>query len=57
MKKYERVSFLFTGSAYITVGILILVRPRFFYFWVAAIFLIQGIVSITRALAKPKPPS
>jgi uncharacterized membrane protein HdeD (DUF308 family) len=54
MKMYERLSFLFTGIAYIVVGILVITQPRFFYFWVAAIFLIQGIVSFIRAFSKTK---
>ncbi len=45
----EKISFLFTGVAYIAVGFLILLRPQFLYYWVAAIFLIQGIVSFIRA--------
>lgn len=50
MKNYERVSFLFTGAAYIAVGVLILLRPRFFYLWIAGVFFIQGLISFIRAL-------
>ncbi|GEM_PF-2030725 len=49
MKKHERFSFLFTGAAYAAAGILILLRPKFLYYWIAGIFFIQGIVSIVRA--------
>ena len=50
----ERLSFLFTGLAYITVGILVITKPSFFYYWVAGIFLIQGVVSFIRAFSKTK---
>lgn len=52
MKTYEKISFLFTGTAYIAAGILILMYPRFFYLWIAAIFFIQGILSFIRAAKK-----
>ncbi len=54
MKAAERISFLVTGLAYIVVGVLILTRPRLFYYWVAGIFFLQGAVSFIRALARPK---
>ena len=50
MKLQERISFLFTGTAYIIVGILVVTQPRFFYYWIAGIFLLQGIASIIRGL-------
>ena len=56
MRVHERVGLLFTGIAYVSVGILILVRPRFFYYWIAGVFLIQGVVSFIRALTRPEPP-
>lgn len=52
MKLNERVSFLFTGLAYLLVGILVITQPRFLYYWIAGIFLIQGIVSLIRAFLK-----
>lgn len=55
MKAAERISFLVTGLAYIAVGVLILARPRLFYYWVAGIFFLQGAVSFIRALSRPKP--
>lgn len=56
MKTAERISFLFTGLAYIAVGFLILARPELFYYWVAGIFFLQGAVSFIRALARPANP-
>ena len=50
----ERISYLFTGTAYILVGVLVITQPRFLYYWIAGIFLIQGLVSILRALFKQK---
>ncbi len=55
MKTHERISFVFTGAAYLIVGFLILTRPRFFYYWIAGIFFIQGSVSLIRALGGPEP--
>ena len=52
MKKNERISYLFTGLAYLLVGVLVLTQPRFLYYWIAGIILIQGIVSLIRALFK-----
>lgn len=49
MKLHERISFLFTAVAYITVGVLILIQPKFFFYWIAAIFFIQGLLSFIRA--------
>lgn len=49
MNLSEKISFLFSGIAYISVGFLILVKPQFLYYWVAGIFLIQGVVSFIRA--------
>lgn len=48
----EKISFLFTGLAYIIVGVLVLTQPRFIYYWIAGIFLIQGLVSLFRAFMK-----
>ncbi len=51
MKKiHERMSYLFTGLAYIVVGILVITQPRFFYYWIAGIFLLQGVASILRGV-------
>ncbi len=50
--KYEKLSVLFVGLIYIAVAALILTSPRFFYYWVAAVFFIQGIVSLIRAFLK-----
>ena len=52
MRLHERISLLFTGAAYTIAGVLILIRPRFFYYWIAGVFFIQGVVSFIRALAK-----
>ncbi len=52
MKNNERISFLFTGLAYIIVGVLVITQPRFVYYWIAGIFVIQGIVSLVRAFVK-----
>ncbi len=50
----ERISFLFTGLAYILVGVLVITQPKFLYYWIAGIFMIQGIVSLVRAFLKKK---
>lgn len=54
MKFAEKISFLVTGLAYIIVGVLILTRPQLFYYWVAGIFLFQGVVSILRVFTRSK---
>ena len=54
MKANERISYLFTGLAYVLVGVLVLTQPRFLYYWIAGIFLIQGIVSLVRAFFSTK---
>lgn len=46
----ERISYLFTGLAYIVVGVLVITQPRFFYYWIAGIFLLQGVASILRGV-------
>lgn len=48
MTLQERISFLFTGLAYIVVAVLIVTRPQFFYYWIAGIFVLQGAASIFR---------
>lgn len=52
MSKTERASLVFTGIAYLLVGLLILKFPRFVYYWVAGIFVIQGISSLVNAWRK-----
>ena len=47
--KTERASLIFTGAMYIFVGILILIYPKFVYYWVAGVFFIQGVASMVRA--------
>lgn len=55
MKMQERISFLFTGIAYIVVGVLVVTQPRLFYYWIAGIFLLQGVASIIRGFViKPE---
>ena len=49
MRLHERISFLFTALVYIIVGVLILIRPKLFYYWIVAVFFIQGIISFIRA--------
>jgi hypothetical protein len=49
LNKTERASLVFTGIAYIFVGALILFYPKFVYYWVAGIFIIQGISSLINA--------
>ncbi|PRX18816.1 hypothetical protein BX659_1417 [Orenia metallireducens] len=50
--KTERASLIFTGLMYLFVGILILLYPQFVYYWVAGIFLIQGVSSLVGAWQK-----
>lgn len=52
MNIYEKASLLFTGLVYISVGILILVYPKFLYYGVAGVFMIHGISSLVRAWQK-----
>ncbi len=52
--KYEKLSILFVGLIYVAVAVLILLQPRFFYYWVAAVFFIQGVISLSRAFFKSK---
>lgn len=47
--KTEKFSLTFTGIMYIIVGILIIFYPKFVYYWVAGVFLLQGISSLVRA--------
>lgn len=45
----ERTSLVFMGVLYLVIGVLILVYPRFLYYWVAGAFLIHGASSLVRA--------
>ncbi len=47
--KTELASLVFTGIMYLGVGVLILLYPRFVYYWVAGVFLLQGVTSLVRA--------
>ncbi|MGM0567830.1 MAG: hypothetical protein ACQESB_01275 [Elusimicrobiota bacterium] len=51
---YKKLSVLFVGLVYILMAVLILLRPGFFYYWVASVFFIQGLVSLSRAFIKPE---
>lgn len=50
--KTERASLIFIGLMYLVVGILILLYPKFVYYWVSVIFLIQGVSSLVSAWQK-----
>ncbi|MCK8827347.1 hypothetical protein MWH25_06270 [Natroniella acetigena] len=50
--KTERASLIFTGIVYLFVGGLILLYPQFVYYWVAAVFFIQGVSSLVGAWQK-----
>ena len=45
----ERVSLIFTGLVFLSIGVLILFYPAFVHYWVAGGFFIQGIASLARA--------
>lgn len=45
----ERTSLIFIGVLYLGVGVLILVYPRFLYYWVAGAFMVHGASSLVRA--------
>lgn len=45
----ERVSLIFTGLVFLSMGILVLFYPAFVHYWVAGGFLIQGVASLVRA--------
>ena len=49
---YKKLSVLFVGLVYILMAVLILIKPGFFYYWVASVFFIQGLVSLSRAFIK-----
>ena len=50
--KTEKFSLTFTGIIYIIVGVLIILYPNFVYYWVAGVFLLQGLSSLVRAWIK-----
>ncbi|MGM0508231.1 MAG: hypothetical protein ACQERZ_03585 [Fusobacteriota bacterium] len=45
----EKASLVFSGVIYLCLGVLILLYPKFVYYWVAGAFLIQGVSSLVRA--------
>jgi len=45
----ERTSLVFMGVIYLAVGALILLFPRFLYYWVAGAFITHGVSSLVRA--------
>lgn len=45
----ERTSLVFMGVIYLGVGALILLFPRFLYYWVAGAFIVHGVSSLVRA--------
>ncbi|MBS3819779.1 hypothetical protein KGY73_09795 [bacterium] len=49
MRIYEKASLVFTGLVYLCMAILILLYPKFLYYWVAAVFLVHGLSSLIRA--------
>jgi len=51
-ERTEKVSLFFTGTIFILAGVLILLFPRFVYYWVAGGFLFQGVSSLVRAWEK-----
>lgn len=50
--KTEKFSLTFTGLIYIIVGILIILKPKFVYYWISGVFILQGISSLIRAWMK-----
>lgn len=54
----EKFSLFFAGLIYICVGVLILLYPRFVYYWVAGGFFLQGVSSLVRAWTRQdRPPT
>lgn len=45
----ERISLIFMGVLYLGLGVLILIYPRFLYYWVAGAFIVHGVSSLGRA--------
>lgn len=45
----QRVALVFTALVYLTVGVLILLRPRLLYYWIAGAFLLHGCSLLVRA--------
>jgi hypothetical protein len=52
MKLRDKISLLLIGSLYVIMGVLILRFPKFLYYWVAGVFLVQGMVSLFRLFSK-----
>jgi len=54
MKFQERISYFFTGIAYIVVAVLVITHPKFIYYWIAGIFVLQGAASILKGILAPQ---
>ncbi len=52
MKLADKMSWIFLGVLYIVAGIVIFRWPETLYYAVAAIFMIQGVVSFLRAFSE-----
>lgn len=50
--KTEKFSLTFIGLIYIIVGVLIILKPKFVYYWISGVFILQGISSLVRAWIK-----
>ncbi|MGM0410765.1 MAG: hypothetical protein ACQEQF_08360, partial [Bacillota bacterium] len=50
--KTEKFSLTFIGLMYIIVGVLIILKPKFVYYWISGVFILQGISSLVRAWIK-----
>lgn len=45
----QRIALIFTAIVYLVVGVLILLRPRLLYYWIAGAFLLHGGSLLVRA--------
>ena len=48
----KKASRIFVGLLYIVMGVLILMYPGFFFYWVSIVFFVHGIFNIFRATLK-----
>src|SRR6056297_2113445 len=48
LEKTDKLRTIIVGLAYIVVGILILIYPRFIIYWIAGLFMLQGISLIVK---------
>jgi uncharacterized membrane protein HdeD (DUF308 family) len=48
----EKAALILSGMVYVGFGVLIILKPKFLYYYVAGAFFVQGVTSIIRGLGK-----